>query len=316
MATTKGNQWKLIGIAILCMAIAAGLTWLLLRRSKAIEGLQDYDDLVKIQDTDTIKALLERVQKPQNGDTLYVTFPQDISLYALAKYKRDPVAARQGLMDNYDVIRTEMSTSTPQARLDSWTRDPKKETCAQITALQTSLKDQLTALKGKMVDISGTQYTMMSMRDENMAFQKKYTRDCDVNLTEDCKRLASQEEAIFPLLPQYDTVNETLYEKEVEITETIEILDDVAKLMECSIPATSFSVDDDVGTLDTDALKEKLEQLSPYYLSPGTLQYVSRYLTTGAAAQGTLNTTTETLGNMTAVVDNIKSLTAGYMPKL
>jgi hypothetical protein len=301
------------------MAIAAGITWLVLRgraHGSAIEGLQDYDDLLKIQDTDAIMALLKRVQEPQNGDALYITFPKEISLFALAKYKRDPVAARKGLLEEYDQIRTEMSTSTPQARLDSWTRDPKKETCSQITSLQTSLKDQLVTLKASIRDISGTQYTMMSMRDENMAFQKRYTRDCDVNLTEDCKRLASQEEALFPLLPQYDSVNETMFEKEVEITETIDILSDVAKLLGCSIPETSLDIENDIGVLDTDALKEKLEQLSPYYLSPGTLQYVSRYLTSGAAAQSTLNTTTETLGNMTAVVGNIQSLTAGFIPRV
>ncbi len=58
MAATR--QWKLIGIAILCMAIAAGITWLALRgRGKVAEGLQDYDDLLKIQDTDAIMALLK-----------------------------------------------------------------------------------------------------------------------------------------------------------------------------------------------------------------------------------------------------------------
>lgn len=72
----------------------------------------------------------------------------------------------------------------------------------------------------------------------------------------------------------------------------------------------SFSSDTHTGNIDTTTLLAKLQQLSPYYLSPDTLQYITSSIISSADTQSTLSTTSDILINITNIINNIKILTA------
>jgi hypothetical protein len=71
----------------------------------------------------------------------------------------------------------------------------------------------------------------------------------------------------------------------------------------------AYSSDRDVGTVDTTILRSKLQQLSPYYLSPDTLQYITTSIISAADSQASIMTTSDILINITNVINNIKTLT-------
>lgn len=71
----------------------------------------------------------------------------------------------------------------------------------------------------------------------------------------------------------------------------------------------AYSSDTNVGMIDTTILRTKLQQLSPYYLSPDTLQYITTSIISAADSQATIMTTSDILINITNIINNIKILT-------
>jgi hypothetical protein len=71
----------------------------------------------------------------------------------------------------------------------------------------------------------------------------------------------------------------------------------------------AYNSERDVGTIDTTVLRSKLQQLSPYYLSPDTLQYITGSIISAADSQASIMTTSDILINITNVINNIKTLT-------
>ena len=63
------------------------------------------------------------------------------------------------------------------------------------------------------------------------------------------------------------------------------------------------------GTVDTTTLLSKIQTLSPYYLSPDTLQYITTSIISAADSTATITTTSDILVNIGNVVKNIKSIT-------
>ena len=63
------------------------------------------------------------------------------------------------------------------------------------------------------------------------------------------------------------------------------------------------------GTVDTTILLSKLQTLSPYYLSPDTLQYITTSIISAADSTAAITTTSDILVNINNVVSNIKSIT-------
>ena len=64
-----------------------------------------------------------------------------------------------------------------------------------------------------------------------------------------------------------------------------------------------------LGTIDTTTLLSKLQQLSPYYLSPDTLQYITSSIISATDTESSLATSSDILINITNIVNNIKFLT-------
>ena len=66
----------------------------------------------------------------------------------------------------------------------------------------------------------------------------------------------------------------------------------------------------ETGSVDTTALRAKINQLSPYYLSPDTLEYITSSIISAADSSASIMTTSDTLINLTNVINNIKILTS------
>jgi hypothetical protein len=79
----------------------------------------------------------------------------------------------------------------------------------------------------------------------------------------------------------------------------------------CSMVASAQLqfLDTQTGTIDTTILRSKLQQLSPYYLSPDTLQYITTSIISAADSSTSIMTTSDTLIDLSNVIANIKNMT-------
>lgn len=79
----------------------------------------------------------------------------------------------------------------------------------------------------------------------------------------------------------------------------------------CGMVATAQLqfLDTTTGTVDTTTLTTKLNQMSPYYLSPDTLQYITGAIVSGSDSKSSLMTDSDRLLNISNVINNIKLLT-------
>ena len=411
---------------------------------------------VDSKDTTTVAALT-RVSDPDpsdSNDIMPLKFSKYISMYALAKYNDDVSGARQALFNNYDQLQSEMSTILyDQSTVSAWTSNPKQKTCDQLDTLRNTLTQKMFSLRSRVQDLSGSSVLASAMRDENMAYQVKYTSACQGNpLSAACIQLANQEGPVFPLLAKYEDVNNNIIASELDISDNLQTLNDTYNILQCdsrlksgfikqdgltsvmylnadkltifpvadcsticgmnlcssvatvtadqmntikkavTISTASFTCgmlyegmlvkpendqdktyyvksgtkyligtclscnldlcsrakivsgeslsslssetfacsllptgikqdaldaggniaynsDRDVGTVDTTVLRSKLQQFSPYYLSPDTLQYITGSIISAADSQATIMTTSDILINITNVINNIKTLT-------
>lgn len=70
-----------------------------------------------------------------------------------------------------------------------------------------------------------------------------------------------------------------------------------------------YNSNTNLGTIDTTTLLSKLQQLSPYYLSPDTLQYITSSIISATDTENSLITSSDILINITNIINNIKFLT-------
>ena len=70
----------------------------------------------------------------------------------------------------------------------------------------------------------------------------------------------------------------------------------------------TFSISD-TGIIDTVTLTSKLNELSPYYVSPDTLNYITSSIISGSDIKSSLTTDSDKLSNITNVINTLKSIT-------
>jgi hypothetical protein len=304
-----------IGILIVCM-----LLWY----SYRVEGFQltdpaaIKDNFWKLTQTTqpTLIAQLAQVRSPDPNDPndmIPVKFSKYISMYALAKYNYDVSGARQALFSQYDTLQSEMSSNLyDQGAVTAWKNNPKGQTCAQLNSLMNTFTTKLATLRTSVQDLSGTAVLAGSMRDENMGYQMKYKNTCKKNpTTPECMRLASQEGPVFPLLTQYTTVNNSLFSNEYDLSNNIQTLQATYDILQCTNPSptTNFEVQKTTGFIDTSTLLTKLQDFSPYYLSPDTLTYITGSIVSATDSQASVATTSDVYINIANIINNIKTLT-------
>ncbi len=115
-----------------------------------------------------------------------------------------------------------------------------------------------------------------------MRFQKRFFQDCSGTTTASsgaCIDLATQDTGLFSIYKEYEATNTDLFTREVEVTEAIKTVADTMKLLKCpQMPTASYSVEKDVGYIDTETLYMKLSELSPYYVSPDIITELANVL--------------------------------------
>lgn len=262
---------------------------------------------------------IRAVMTPQPDDTYQVTFPLYMSIFALATATRNPESsetnppcARVALFDNYMLLQKKLTeTVYDTAMIGKWDADPKAQSCASLQVAEGNLKEALALLRSRVQDVSGMTFTLANLRDENLDFQKRFQAACTNALSDQCKQLASQEPILFPLLAEFEGVSSTGYEKEEDINEVLGTFGALYSLLGCTnVSGTkfTFSADEDVGTIDAESLRMKLQTLSPYYVSPDTMKYITDLLISPDDVQDELMRTSDVFAKINTTMGGIKRL--------
>ena len=200
-------------------------------------------------------------------------------------------------------------------------KSTRATSCSEMGTLRRFFMDKLAEVRASMDDLSGTEVLAVNLKTENMKYQYQFSDTCTdfVNRSEikgrqeiprkACIGLASQDDPISGgLLANYDTTNLTLYQEEVKIQDNIQTINDTIALIGCDLSGFSFSADTDIGTIDTEGLRAKLNELSPYYISPGTLDFVTTYLVGNGILDTALFSSSEILKSVNSSLRYIKTV--------
>ena len=282
----------------------------------------------------SISNLLDQVMNPNPKDTFKMVFPKYVSMYALAKYNYNPVTARNVLINEYDMLQTELQTTveTEQNSRNDFASDPKGKSCEQINTMTMGFYGRLINLYKGAQDLSGVVHNAGSFHDENLSLQNIVLSACKTQgslPSEDCIKLATVDEKLFPLLPRFDAMNVNILADGGAIQDMINTLVQAYMGMGCTRstggsapPDGTPSIDsifsetyiDSLGTIDTDFLYEKLQELSPYYVSPNIINYISGKLIGTSEFNAGLSDSLDYLKDMNKVTNNIVSLNTDIAP--
>jgi len=199
--------------------------------------------------------------------------------------------------------------------------DARATACSELQSLRQAFIRKMAELKVKMNDLSGTEVLGVALKDENLRYQNRYTANCDnlVNSTQGtgltdiqkgaCIGLASQDDPLFNnVLPAYDMTNTELYRQDLTIGDNVDVINDTMMLIQCDISGVDYNVDDDVGTINVEEIQAKLNELSPYYISSGTLDYVTKYLVGNGILDTALYSSTQILREVNNTLTQAKVL--------
>jgi len=215
------------------------------------------------------------------------------------KYTSDISGARAALFTNNDGIHDWMASLNTPTRMG----------CASLEELRDKYILKYNALIKSVQDLSGQAINAGNMREENLAYQMSNLASCKDSPSTACISLANQEPPVFSLLAKFDNVNNTMASSGfLDLSDNINTINAVYTRMGCKGAALKFSPND-IGIIDTQTLIMKLNQMSPYYLSPDTLQYITSSIISSEEMDKSLMTNADKLANITNVITNIKSLT-------
>lgn len=167
----------------------------------------------------TTKALLKAVQYPGKSDKFTAVFPNYISIYALAKYRKDPVAARYALINNYNGLQEELESAVQSGSERTADANYKQNpdlsnlwACLELNNLAMALYGQIIKVNAAVKGVNETELLAESVHDENMRLQGSATACMNQGATPSaaCIQLATQDEKLFPLLEKYNTANKIL----------------------------------------------------------------------------------------------------------
>jgi len=280
-------------------------------------------------------SLLSQVTNPGPKDTFTMVYPKYLSMYSLAKYGFDPATARSALINQYDTLQKELQTmvETEQNNRALFTADPKGQSCTEINTLTMGFYGQLLSLYRSTQDLSGAAISAGNFHDENSSLQNRVVSLCTAQgglPSADCIKLASMDEKLFPLLPKFDAMNTKLMKNGRDIQENIDTLVEAYLGMGCTRPATMGSSDqnalsidtvfsseylESLATVDTETLSTKLQELSPYYVSPRIINYISaKFLGTPEFDEG-ISTSLDYLKDMNKTTNRIVSLNTDVLTR-
>jgi hypothetical protein len=187
----------------------------------------------------------------------------------------------------------------------------KERGCEQIGKARTELRSQLTLLRQRAQDLSGTTVTAQGVKKENMKRQYEVLSNClSQPPSEDCQKLASLDPYLFETIPIYEGTLNQMFEAEINIQDKLDALNITSKFLGCSYTDLSgFDVDRELGIADVDAVKEVLKELSPYFIAPVVLNYITKLLVGEAEIQAATQPILTNVGAIAANIGNIRSIT-------
>jgi len=255
-------------------------------------------------------ATLARVSDPNPNDPsdlMPLSFSKYISIYAMSQHS-DPVAARKALFNNYNTLQSGLSKNVYTAPPEG--TDIKARSCANLDAARNTYNAKYNEVVAAAQDLSGTAIKAGIMREENLAYQNANLAACKgTNPSPACISLASQEAPVFSLLSKYTNVNNIFASSgAIDISNNLDIINNAYTILGCSGTPLKFS-QDLANSIDTQLLVSKLNQMSPYYLSPDTLQYITSSIISGPETDASLMSDADTLSNISNVITNIKIMT-------
>jgi hypothetical protein len=306
---TKTSFWSLL----------AEQKKLLTKGSQGSQGSQAAPDIL---------SLISAVSNPMPTDTFKVVFGNIISVYALAKYNMNPRAARSALIQNYDDMQaqltTQVQTATEQATAAAFKASPQNAqatACAELNTLAMSLYGKVITMAAAVTDLSGTEILAEALHDENRDLQAgsagmACTRQ-GATPSRACILLATQDETLFPVLQNYDTANVSLLTNGQTVQDVLDLVIQAYNGLQCPMPQTTPSISSvfspdyltSLGIINTQSLVSKLEELSPYYVSPTLVGYITRQLIATDEYSSNIQSTTDYIQNMSKTTNSIVSLT-------
>jgi len=220
----------------------------------------------------------------------------------------DISGARQSLFTNYNDLQAGLSRNV-YIRPPEGT-DIKARSCASLAAARNAYTAKYDQVVAAAQDLSGTAIKAGLMREENLAYQNTHLAACKgPNPPPACISLASQEGPIFSLLTKYTAVNNAFASSgAVDLSNNLDIINTTYSFLGCAGPPLAFS-QNLANVIDTQMLLSKLNQMSPYYLSPDTLQYITSSIISSADTDASLMTDSDKLSHISAVITNLKTLT-------
>ncbi len=268
----------------------------------------DFNSIISQQDVSGVNQLLGAVMYPGVKDPIQTVFPKTLSAYALAVKEMEPVEARKALFSNYNGLQAAMQTDMyPPEERAAWDRNPRAKVCERIDNLVTYFNNQKDLVGKSMRDVSGAGLAMIASKRENKKFQYAFETLCtplmkrdpggmspkEKSTYENCRRMASVDPILYPMIRYLDTTFSALVTAEVELTENkiLDTFNEVRALVGCGksgspAPAPlqfksgyddSPSDFDMIGTLSY-SVTMALSELSPYYISPEVLDFVTKYV--------------------------------------
>ena len=291
----------------------------------------------------TTKALLKAVQYPGKSDKFTAVFPNYISIYALAKYRKDPVAARYALINNYNGLQEELESAvqsgSERAADAQYKQSPELSNfwaCRELNDLAMALYGQIIKVNAAVKGVNETELLAESVHDENMRLQGSATACMGQGATPSaaCIQLATQDEKLFPLLEKYNTANKILLtdgEKLQDVLNTV--LQTYKGLKNCqgntltpnagsaypypnppSISSVfSQSYLDNLDSIRAEELSVKLEELSPYYVSKKLLGFLTKQIIAGTGFKADLQSATDYLQDTSKTANAVISITGQGM---
>lgn len=224
------------------------------------------------------------------------------------KYTSDASGARSSLFNNYDVLEQKLSNevySAPPAGTD-----PKVKSCSNLETAKADYMAQYNAIIKSNQDLSGQAIAASAMREENLAYQTTNLASCKGSPSPACISLANQEAPVFSLLANYDNVNNTMASSGFyDLSNNIDVINTAYALLGCSGSAPIKFSPNDTGVIDTQTLMSNLNKMSPYYLSPDTLQYITSSIVSTSYTDKSLMTDADKLANISKVINNLKAIT-------
>lgn len=248
----------------------------------------------------------EKVQaiiSPMRNDIFKIEFPRSFVEWAV---QRSPSASadtiRTDLISNYDLRLAEFRTisAATNTRDIEWTNNIKQKTCDEIAAAKGRFVAMLGKVKESVDDLRKNGLgEAIRIKDVNYTAQQDVKGKCTTTNSEACNGLAIQDEDLITSIPWYEGVNTEIFNRQYDLGRKVSDLDKVLQFLGCTNKI--FTSDElkeitdydnlppnqklmggymarQTGLLNIAELRSRLNMMSPYYISPDVLEYLTQYL--------------------------------------